>query len=138
MKKKSGEKSNKCNQYEFASSRADNLRTHSKTHTEEKSNKCSQYDNKLLGHISLHEASWRRVIAVKKLQLLQRCLNISRFMISNKMINTPWIFEFFWFAGAAANLVILNEKVGLLYVLSSLPETGEKCLYHRKSLHFPS
>ena len=39
-----GEKSNKCNQCDYASSRADSLRTHLKTHSGEKSNKCNQCD----------------------------------------------------------------------------------------------
>ena len=38
------EKSNKCNQCEFASSSPGNLRRHLKTHSGEKSNKCSQCD----------------------------------------------------------------------------------------------
>ena len=37
-------KSNKCNQCNFASSRAGNLRQHLKTHSGEKSNKCNQCD----------------------------------------------------------------------------------------------
>ena len=40
LKAHSGEKSNKCNQCEFASSQAGNLKTHLKTHSE-KSNKCN-------------------------------------------------------------------------------------------------
>ena len=40
----SGEKSNKCNQCDFASSRAGDLRRHLKTHIGEKSNKCNQCD----------------------------------------------------------------------------------------------
>ena len=42
LKTHSGEKANKCNQCDFASSRADHLRTHLKTHSGEKSKKCSQ------------------------------------------------------------------------------------------------
>ena len=41
----SGEKSNKCNQCDYAFSRAGNLRQHLKTHSGEKSNKCDQCDN---------------------------------------------------------------------------------------------
>ena len=40
----SGEKSNKCNRCDYASSEADSLRTHLITHSGEKSNKCSQCD----------------------------------------------------------------------------------------------
>ena len=39
-----GEKSNKCNQCDYASSNAGNLRTHLKTHSGEKSNKCTLCD----------------------------------------------------------------------------------------------
>ena len=45
LKTHSGEKSNKCNQCDFASSRAGDLRRHLKTHIiGEKSNKCNQCD----------------------------------------------------------------------------------------------
>ena len=44
LKTHSGEKSNKCNQCDYASSQASNLRTHLKTHSGEKTNKCSQCD----------------------------------------------------------------------------------------------
>ena len=40
----SGEKSNKCNQCDFASLQAGDLRTHLKIHSGEKSNKCTQCD----------------------------------------------------------------------------------------------
>ena len=39
LKTHSGEKSNKCNQCDYASSQAGNLRRHLKTHSGEKSNK---------------------------------------------------------------------------------------------------
>ena len=41
---RSGEKPNKCNQCDYASSRADTLKIHLKIHTVEKSNKCNQCD----------------------------------------------------------------------------------------------
>ena len=44
LKTHSGEKSNKCDQCDFASSQAGHLRTHLKTHNGEKSNKCNQCD----------------------------------------------------------------------------------------------
>ena len=44
LKIHSGEKSNKCNQCDYASSRADNLMTHLKTHSGEMSNKCNHCD----------------------------------------------------------------------------------------------
>ena len=44
LKTHSGEKSKKCNQCDYASSRADVLRTHLKRHSGEKSNKCDQCD----------------------------------------------------------------------------------------------
>ena len=44
LKSHSGEKLNKCNQCDFASSETGNLRRHLKTHSGEKSNKCNQCD----------------------------------------------------------------------------------------------
>ena len=44
LKIHSGEKSNKCNQCDYASSLAGDLRRHLKTHSGEKSNKCNQCD----------------------------------------------------------------------------------------------
>ena len=43
-KTNSGEKSNKCNQCDYASSETGDLRRHLKTHSGEKSNKCNQCD----------------------------------------------------------------------------------------------
>ena len=56
MKTHSGEKSNKCNQCDYASSRAGHLRTHLKTHSGEKSNKCNQcdYASTRAGHLRTH------------------------------------------------------------------------------------
>ena len=42
LKTHSGERPNKCNQCDFASSRAEHLRTHLKIHSGEKDNKCDQ------------------------------------------------------------------------------------------------
>ena len=44
LKTHSGEKSNKCNQCDYASSQASHLRAHMKTHSGEKLNKCNQCD----------------------------------------------------------------------------------------------
>ena len=41
LKTHSGEKPNKCNQCDFASAQASNLRRHFNTHSGEKSNKCN-------------------------------------------------------------------------------------------------
>ena len=42
--KKNAEKSNKCNQCDYASSNSGHLRTHLKKHSGEKLNKCNQCD----------------------------------------------------------------------------------------------
>ena len=53
-------KSNKCNQCDYASSRASSLRTHLKTHSGEKQNKCNQCDfasahvSYLKTHLKMH------------------------------------------------------------------------------------
>ena len=44
LKTHSGEKTNKCNQCNYASSEAGDLRTHLKIHSGEKSSKCNQCD----------------------------------------------------------------------------------------------
>ena len=55
------EKSNKCNQCDFASSRADTLRVHLKMHSGEKSNKCNKCDyasydpSNLRKHLKRHD-----------------------------------------------------------------------------------
>ena len=56
LKTHSGEKSNKCNQCDYASSHADALRQHLKTHSGEKSNKCNQCDfaSSLAGNLRQH------------------------------------------------------------------------------------
>ena len=62
FKTHSGEKSNKCNPCDYATSRADVLRTHLNTHTGEKSNKCNQCDyafsqaSNLRTHLKTHSA----------------------------------------------------------------------------------
>ena len=52
----SGEKSNKCNQCDFASSYASALRAHLKTHSGEKPNKCNQCDfaSSQAGNLRVH------------------------------------------------------------------------------------
>ena len=56
LKAHSGEKLNKCNQCNYASSGAGNLRTHLKMHSGEKSNKCNQcdYASSQAGHLRRH------------------------------------------------------------------------------------
>ena len=54
-------KSHKCNQCDYASSRADVLRKHIKIHSEEKSNKCNQCEfacsdpSSLRRHLKTHD-----------------------------------------------------------------------------------
>ena len=59
---KSGEKLNKCNQCDYASSRADVLRTLLKAHNGEKSNKCNQCDfaPSLRTRLKTHSGGCRR------------------------------------------------------------------------------
>ena len=54
LKTHSGERSNKCNQCNYASSYSSALRVHLKTHSGEKSNKCNQcdYASSQAGHLS--------------------------------------------------------------------------------------
>ena len=60
-------KSNKCNQCDYASSRAYHLRTHLKTHSGEKPNKCNQCDyacsdpTSLSRHMKRHSVERRKV-----------------------------------------------------------------------------
>ena len=56
LKIHSGEKSNKCNQCDYASSQAGNLKTHVKIHSGEKSNKCNlcDYASSQAGHLRIH------------------------------------------------------------------------------------
>ena len=55
-KKDQDKRSNKCNQCDFASSYASNLRAHLKTHGGEKSNKCNQcnFASTLRDHMKIH------------------------------------------------------------------------------------
>ena len=67
----SGEKSNKCNQCNYASPHASSLRTHLKTHSGEKSNKCNQCDyacsdtRALRTH--LKNAEWRKAKQIQQM-----------------------------------------------------------------------
>ena len=59
--KKEGDKLNKCNQCEYASSVKRNFRSHLKIHSGDKSNKCNQCDyassdaNNLRRHLKTHD-----------------------------------------------------------------------------------
>ena len=64
---RSGEKSNKCNQYDYESSQAGDLRRHLKIHSGEKSNKCNQCDfassrvDSLSNHLKIHKGeNWKQ------------------------------------------------------------------------------
>ena len=59
----SGEKSNNCNQCDFASVRAGDLNTQLKRHSGEKSNKCNQCD-----FASVHAGNLRTEEKSKKMQ----------------------------------------------------------------------
>ena len=56
LKKNTVIRSNKCNQCDFASSRAGNLRIHLITHSGEKLNKCNQceFPSSEAGHLRIH------------------------------------------------------------------------------------
>ena len=76
-KKTNGIKPNKCNQCDYAFSRAGNFRSHFKTHTGEKSKKCNQCDytssraDSLRAHrgnakkIIIKDTSWRQTDMVE-------------------------------------------------------------------------
>ena len=66
-----GKRSNKCNQCDFASSRADVLRRHLTTHSEEKSNKCNQCDfaSSQAGYLRRHSKTHSR----EKLNKCNQC-----------------------------------------------------------------
>ena len=63
MKTHSGEKSNKCNQYDFASSWADILRIHRNTHSGEKFNNfISEFIGMLYNHVNLQSDFQKELI----------------------------------------------------------------------------
>ena len=83
-----GAKQNKCNQRDYASSHASNLRTHLKAHSGEKSNKCDQCDFAywLRTHLKTHSgenSNVRRAIVLQPYQAGRtaisccNCLDIS-------------------------------------------------------------
>ena len=73
LKTHSEEKSNKCNQCDYASSRAGNLRTHLKTHSGEKSNKCNQCD-----FASSQAADLRRHFKTHSGEKANKCVTLRR------------------------------------------------------------
>ena len=68
--KNNGEKSNKCNQCEFASAQAGSLNRHLKTHSGEKSNKCNQSDfaslqpGPLKRHLKTHSGEKAKPVSI--------------------------------------------------------------------------
>ena len=106
------EKSNKCNQCDYASSRAGELRTHFKTHSLQKSNKWSQCDCTLCLFLAIikervgggipqkcnfqmsgrpfeetfENAQWRKI---KQMQPMRLC-NYSCKLIENTFENAQW------------------------------------------------
>ena len=69
-----GEKLNKCNQCDFASSRASNFRAHLKTHSAEKSNKCNlcHFASSHAWSFNVHEKNqWRKVMPMQSVQHLK-------------------------------------------------------------------
>ena len=68
-------KLNKCNQCEYTSSRAENLRQHLKTHSGEKLNKCKQcdYASSRAGHLRTHLKTHSGE-KLKKMQAMRLCI----------------------------------------------------------------
>ena len=68
------DKSMKCNQCDYASSQAGNLRRHLKTHSGEKTKKCNQcdYASSNASHLRTHEKTQRG--KAKQMQPLQLCI----------------------------------------------------------------
>ena len=83
----SGEKLNKCNQCNYASSRRDHLRTHLKRHsTGEKSNKCNQcnYASSMEGDLRKHLKTHRREKSQKCEQWNRKFKNTFREVLKKK------------------------------------------------------
>ena len=74
------EKSHKCNQCEYASLYAGDLRTHLKRHSGEKSNKCNQcdfassYAHHLRGHLKMHSGESLKKCTDVTMPLLRQAL----------------------------------------------------------------
>ena len=129
------EKSNKCNQCDYASSQASNLRTHLKTHSGEKRNKCSQCDFAftLAGDFRRHlkNAQWSKVVSrvfQKRYTLatslktilsswqskqMPKCEIFSIFMICHVLTSKDKDSELIWFWCESASF-----GIGVIYLIS--------------------
>ena len=91
LKTHSGEKSNKCNQCDYACSDPSALRSHLKTHTGEKSNKCNQCDyasseaGDLRRHLKTHTGE--KSNNCRQCNFVSSCLNA----LIHAFENTQWM-----------------------------------------------
>ena len=94
-KKENGTKSNKCNQCDFASTDARNLKTHMKIHNGEKSNKCSQCD-----YASIHAGHLRKHLKIHTGEKSNNCnqcdfasheAHLSKFTLEKRLTNLSYV-----------------------------------------------